>query len=207
MTEAPSPAAAAAAGETTEVEILPDELIFEDAQTASSEDTDAEPTLVRTAAFLADGRTSPFLLAETVAALVSRQEIQSAIVDISTEAGVVTAHQLLEAGIEYSIFDTVPPKWDLTTRPLVEQVLSETRGTVPFDPGNIAAIDANIVLMPAPATDAGPGIDATDGTITAVVMDQLKAAELNCLLVLPPESGLRRQNDGSYVRLTLRVSE
>lgn len=206
MTEAPSAAVAAAAGGIPEVETLPEELIFEDAE-STSEDTAAEPTLVRTAAFLADGRTSTFLLAETVAALVSRQGIQSAIVDISTEAGVVTAHQLLEAGIDYSVFDTVPPKWDLTTRPLVERVISGSRGTVPFDPGNIATIDANIVLTPAPASDAGPGIDATDGTITAVVMEQLKAAEMNCLLVLPPESGLRRQSDGNYVRLTLRVSE
>ncbi|MET3172927.1 UNVERIFIED_ORG: hypothetical protein ABIB52_000755 [Arthrobacter sp. UYCu721] len=206
MTEAPTAAAAAIDGDITEVETLPEELIFEDAE-STPEDKTAVPSLVRTAAFLADGRTSTFLLAETVAALVSHQEILSAFVDISTEAGLVTAHQLLEAGIDYSIFDTVPPKWDLTTRPLVDRVLTKSRGTVPFDPGNIAAIDANIVLTPAPASDAGPGIDATDGTITAVVMEQLKAAEMNCLLVLPPESGLRRQNDGSYVRLTLKVSE
>lgn len=193
--------------ETPEVETLPEELIFEDNESSLEEDAITEPVLVRTAAFLADGRTSTFLLAETVAALVLRQEIQSAIVDISTEAGLETAHQLLESGIEYSIFDTVPPKWDLTTRPLVDKVLTKSQGTVPFDPGSITTIDANIVLTPAPASDAGPGIDATDGTITAVVLEQLKEAELDCLLVLPPESGLRRQEDGTYVRLTLRLAE
>lgn len=193
--------------ETPEVETLPEELIFEDNEFSLKADSITETVLVRTAAFLADGRTSTFLLAETVAALVLRQEIQSAIVDISTEAGLATAHQLLESGIEYSIFDTVPPKWDLTTRPLVDKVLTKSQGTVPFDPGSITNIDANIVLTPAPASDAGPGIDATEGTITAVVLEQLKAAELDCLLVLPPESGLRRQEDGTYVRLTLRLAE
>lgn len=165
------------------------------------------PTSVRTVAFLADGRTSAFMLAETVAALVSRQEIQSAIVDISTEAGLVTARRLLDSGVEYRIFDTVPPEWDDTTRPLLEQIRTGSQGTMSLDPGDIAAIDANIVLAPAPASDAGPGIDATDGTITAVVMEQLKEARRPCLLVLPPESGLRRQEDGSYVRLTLKIQE
>lgn len=173
----------------------------------SAEGAASPPTAVRTAAFLADGRTSAFLLAETVAALVSRQEIQSAIVDISTEAGLATAQQLLDSGVEYRIFDTVPPKWDDSTRPPLERIRAGSRGTVPLDPGDIAAVDANIVLAPAPASDAGPGIDATDGTVTALVMEQLKAAERPCLLVLPPESGLRRQTDGQYVRLTLKIEE
>lgn len=177
------------------------------AEGASAERAATSPTSVRTAAFLADGRTSAFLLAETVAALVSRQEIQSAIVDISTKAGLATAQRLLDSGVEYRIFDTVPPKWDDATCPLLEQIRTGSQGTMPLDPGDIAAIDANIVLAPAPASDAGPGIDATDGTITAVVMEQLKEARRPCLLVLPPESGLRRQEDGSYVRLTLKIEE
>lgn len=176
-------------GASTEMEILP------------------EAAAVRTAAFLADGRASTFLLAETITALVSRQGIQAAIVDISTEAGLTTAHQLLSAGIEYSIFDTVPPKWDEDSRQSLELVRSSASGRVAFDPDNLAAIDANIVLMPAPASDAGQGIDATDGTITAIVLEQLKAANTPCLLVLPPEAGLRRQNDGDYVRLTLQLQE
>jgi hypothetical protein len=193
-------------GDSTKMDTLPEELIFEDPE-ATPDDPDTEPALVRTVAFLADGRTSTFLLAETVAALVSRQEIQAAIVDISTEAGVVTAQQLLDSGIDYSIFDTVPPKWDSTTRPLLERVRTGSRGTVPFDPSDITSIEANIVLTPAPASDAGPGIDVTDGTITAVVLEQLKAADMPCLMVLPPESGLRKQEDGNYVRLTLKLEE
>lgn len=191
--------------EHPEIETLDDHLIFEDTD-ASVDDLDADPVVVRTAAFLADGRTSTFLLAETLDALISRQQIQSAIVDISTEAGVTTAKQLLESGVDYRIFDTIAPKWSESTLPLVDQVRYQSLGTVPFDPQHVADIDANIVLIPAPAGDAGAGIDATDGTITAVVMEQLKVAELNCLLVLPPESGLRRQDDGSYVRLTLRLA-
>lgn len=190
--------------EAEEVEYLPEELIFEDPD-ARIEDL-TSPVVVRTAAFLADGRTSTFLLAETIAALVASQDIHSAIVDISTEAGVITAHQLLESGIPYSIFDTVPPKWDSGDRLRLDLVLAESQGKLPFDAGNIAGIDANIVLLPAPAADAGAGIDASEGTITAVVMQQLEQSQLDCRLVLPPEAGLRRRNDGSYVRLTLVLS-
>ena len=83
-----------------------------------------------------------------------------------------------------------------------------TSSGVPMRPvGLRASIDANIVLIPAPADDAGPGVDATEGTITGLVIEQLQEAKLNCLMVLPPESGLRRQGDGSYVRLTLKLAE
>jgi hypothetical protein len=189
------------------VEVLPDELIFEDSESWVEDTAVSRSALVRTVAFLADGRTSPFLLRETVASLVARQKVQSAIVDISTKAGVVTARQLMESGIDYSIFDTVPPQWDEASRPLVEEIRSRSQGTITFDAGNIAAIDANIVLMPGPAEDTGPGIDVSDGTITGLVMKQLQAAKQNCLMVLPPEAGLRRQDDNSYVRLTLKLAE
>lgn len=195
------------AGKSTEVEVLPEELIFEDTDSWVEDTPVTRAAIVRTVAFLADGRTSPFLLCETVASLVNRQKVQSAIVDLSTEAGVITARQLMESGIEYSLFDTLPPKSDEASRPLLEEIRSRSQGTTAFDPGNIAAIDANIVLMPAPAEDAGPGIDVSEGTITAVVMEQLQAAKLSCLMLLPPEAGLRRQDDGNYVRLTLKLAE
>lgn len=187
--------------EAPEEGFLPEELIFEDPDAVME-----APVIVRTAAFLADGRTNAFLLAETVAALVTSQDIQSAIVDVSTEAGVITAHQLLELEVPYSIFDTVPPKWDSNDRLRLDLVLAGAQGRIPFDAGDIAGIDANIVLLPAPADDAGAGIDAAEGTITAVVMEQLEKAQLECRLILPPEAGLRRRNDGSYVRLTLVLS-
>lgn len=189
------------------VDVLPDELIFEDSESWVEDTAMPGPALVRTVAFLADGRTSPFLLRETIAALVARQKVQSAVVDISTKAGVATARQLMDSGIEYTVFDTVRPQWDQTSLPLVKEIRSRAKGTLAFDPRNIAAIDANIVLMPAPAEDTGPGIDASEGTITELVMTQLQEAQQSCLMVLPPEAGLRRQEDGSYVRLTLKLAE
>lgn len=189
------------------IHVLPDELIFEDSDSWVEDAAIPGPVVVRTVAFLADGRTSPFLLRETVAALVERQQVQSAVVDISTGAGLTTAQQLLDSGIEYSIFDTLPAQWDEANGPLVESIRSKAQGTVALNPENIAGIDANIVLMPAPAEDTGPGIDASEGTITELVMTQLQAAQQSCLMVLPPEAGLRRQEDGNYVRLTLKLAE
>lgn len=191
-----------------QAEPLSAELVDDGPETTSNKTgSTAEPVVLRTAAFLSDGRTDTFLLAETVDALISQQSIQEAVVDISTEAGVTIARRLLELEIDYSIFDTVPPKWDGENRVLLEQLRARAKSLVPLDLDNLADIDANVVLAPAPATDAGPGIDATDGTITALVLDQMQAADQSCLLILPPESGLRRRESGDYVRLTIRLSE
>lgn len=192
----------------TNAEPLSAEIVDDDPDTASNHaEPTAEPVEVRTAAFLSDGRTSAFLLAETVDALISKQNIQEAVVDISTEAGVTIARRLLELEIDYSIFDTVPLKWDGENRLLLEQLRDHAKSLVPLDLDNLADIDANVVLAPAPATDAGPGIDATDGTITALVIDQMRAAGQSCLLILPPESGLRCRPSGDYVRVSIRLSE
>jgi hypothetical protein len=194
-------------GDPTELETLPEELIFEDPE-ATPEDPDTEPTLVRTVAFLADEHTSGFLLAPTIQSLIAIQKIQSVIVDLSTETGISIAYLLVsDPEIEYRIFDTVPLKSTHENKFDLGPVLAHSAGTVPFDAGDITAIDANIVLVPAAAIDAGPGVDVSDGTLAGAVLSQLQQAKQDCLLVLPPESGLRRQEDGSYVRLTLKLAE
>ncbi|WP_226773275.1 hypothetical protein [Arthrobacter sp. ES1] len=176
--------------DSTEVEILPEE------------------TAVRTAAFLAEAHTSTFLLGQTVQSLIASQKIQSAIVDLSTETGISIANLLVSnPEIEYRIFDTVPLESTDALKFDLGPVLAHSAGTVPFNAEDLSSIDANIVLMPAAAIDAGPGVDVSDGTIAGAVISQLQQTNTNCLLVLPPESGLRRQEDGSYVRLTLKLEE
>jgi hypothetical protein len=190
------------------LETLPDELIIEDPHALPEDETQGhEQTAVRTAAFLADRDTSTFLLADTVQSLIAAQQVQSAVVDLSTEAGASIARLVAATpGIEYRIFDTVPLDGDGIPSGLAP-LLEGSAGTVPFDAEDICAIDANIVLIPAAAIDAGPGVDVSDGTVAGAVLAQLQPAGLPCLLVLPPESGLRRQEDGSYVRLTLKIQE
>ncbi|MEO3931361.1 hypothetical protein WMO79_00915 [Micrococcaceae bacterium Sec7.4] len=194
-------------GDPAEPETHPEELIFEDPD-LSPEDATQEQTLVRTVAFLADEHTSGFLLAPTIQSLIISQKIQSVIVDLSTETGVSIAHQLVsKPEIEYRIFDTVPLKSTHENKFDLGPVLAHSAGTAPFNPEDLTGIDANIVLIPAAAIDAGPGVDVSDGTIAGAVINQLQQAKRDCLLVLPPESGLRRQEDGSYVRLTLKLEE
>jgi hypothetical protein len=195
----------ATTGDSPELESLPEELIFEDPE-ATPEDPDTEPTQVRTVAFLADEHTSGFLLAPTIQSLIANQKIQSVIVDLSTETGISIAHLLVSnPEIEYRIFDTVPLESTHELKFDLGPVLAHSAGTVPFNAENITAIDANIVLVPAAAIDAGPGVDVSDGTIAGAVISQLQQARQDCLLI--PESGLRRQEDGSYVRLTLKLAE
>jgi hypothetical protein len=188
----------------------PENIAVNNATTEGSTDVGILPeeTAVRTVAFLADEHTSGFLLAPTIQSLVASQQIQSVIVDLSTETGVSIANLLVSnPEIEYRIFDTVPLESTDALKFDLGPVLAHSAGTVPFDVDDIAAIDANIVLVPAAAIDAGPGVDVSDGTIAGAVISQLQQTKTNCMIVLPPESGLRRQDDGSYVRLTLKLEE
>lgn len=165
-------------------------------------------TTVRTVAFLADKHASGFLLGQTIQALVAKQQIQSAIVDLSTRTGVSIAHLLVSnPDIEYRIFDTEPLESTHEHKFDLGPVFEHSAGTVPFNAGDLSAIDANIVLVPAAAIDAGPGIDVSDGTLAGTVISQLQQANRDCLLILPPESGLRKLEDDSYVRVTLKLQE
>lgn len=168
----------------------------------------ATATTLRTVAFLADANTSDFLLGPTIEALISKQEIQSVIIDLSTDIGVSIANMVVsKPEIEYRVFDTTPMESTHENKFDLGPVLTHSAGTVPFSADDIASIDANIVLVPAAAVDTGPGIDVSDGTLAGTVLAQMQEAKRDCLIILPPESGLRRQEDGSYVRVTLKLQE
>jgi hypothetical protein len=194
--------------ETSEIQVLPEELIFEDSA-AGFEVTDEAPgsPVRRTVAFLADAKASTFQLPQTIEALVKRQQVEDAIVDLSTAAGVTVARQLIASEIDFSVFDTqiIQPTDELDFH--TDRLLAYSQGTVPFDIDNLTSIDANIVVITSSPDDAGPYVDVSVGTVAGAVVEQTKAAQLSCLMVLPPESGLRRQDDGGYVRLTLRLAE
>lgn len=163
---------------------------------------------VRTVAFLADKHASGFLLSQTIDALIAKQQIQSVILDLSTSTGVSIANLVLSnPDIEYRIFDTEPLESTHEHKFDLGPVLEHSAGSVPFNAEDINTIDANIVLVPAAAIDAGPGIDVSDGTLAGTVISQLQQARRDCLLVLPPESGLRKLEDDSYVRVTLKLQE
>jgi len=165
-------------------------------------------TTRRTVAFLADGNTSGFLLGPTIEALLTKQDIQSVIIDLSTSIGISIANMVVsKPEIEYRIFDTTPLESTHEHKFDLGPVLTHSAGTVPFNAEDVMSIDANLVLVPAAAIDAGPGIDVSEGTLAGAVLTQLQEAKQDCLVILPPESGLRRQEDGSYVRITLKLQE
>ncbi|KIA72674.1 hypothetical protein ANMWB30_24420 [Arthrobacter sp. MWB30] len=171
-------------------------------ETLPEDSAEPTPKVVRTAAFIVDGRATSFLLAETVISLINLQHIQHALVDLSTAPGVAIARSLADASIDFSILDHLHRPDEPDNDETVE-LRNRAQGTVPFDLGNIGSLNANYVLVPAGAANNGQGIDATPGTIIGLALAQFQQEQQRCLLLLPPEEGLVRLPDNTYVRRTL----
>jgi hypothetical protein len=161
----------------------------------------------RTAVFLADGRVSPFLITDTIDALIEEQKLEKAILDLSTKAGITLARHLNWINFSYSVFDTEPLVSSPEFKFDIDELLEGAEETLAFEPDSIVNIDAGIVLIPMAALDGGAGIDASEGTITSILVPQLQEAQKGVLMILPPELGLRRQADETYVRAMLQLRD
>lgn len=164
---------------------------------------------VPTAAFFADPNAAVFLLRETVSTMLATYAIKHAYVDISTLGGLTIAAELLQAGIAYEILDfgQEPPQ------PLPEAPGSDHRfkpnrprtmhdysylahmsaGVHRIDVGELASIDANLILIPSIAGAHGGEqlIDFTPSTVVGAVFSEAEELGRDILVIAPPERGLR----------------
>lgn len=189
--------------------------------------TTGEPTTERTVAFISDPRATDLLLEETIQKVVESLEIQRGIVDLSSVAGIAIGQVLHEAGIPFDALDygqegdfqraapVVHGSWAALADGITLSSLTEKAGqlreaassvvTVPV--GEIGAIDANVMLIPAMVGTDEKNVDFSPETISGVALTQLEEAKREFTIVLPPERGLRGLDDGSYERIVLHVNE
>lgn len=167
-----------------------------------------------TLALLSDPDSSDFLMDETLSNFIKNHEIAHAIIDISTPAGRFAALHLYTENFSYSIFDTALPD-DLDTRTKIRQDLAVDNAisVEPFDLALLAELQAEILLLPAalgpvPAIFSNdPQLNLSIGTTTGAAVNQLQLANRPYWLLMPPESGLRGLQGGSYVRNILAVRQ
>lgn len=171
----------------------------------------------RTVVFFSEPRAATLLLGETIAQLIDAHGIQRGIVDLSTVPGIAIANALAVAGIPFESlvfgqtehFDAGPTD----EHPVFAQAVAEAmrlaelaERVTEVNVGELGAIDANVVLVPAMVDDQSSVIDFRQGSVLGAVLTQLEQAGRDAIVVTPPERGLRRVSDGSYVRTTFRVS-
>ncbi|MFE9245232.1 hypothetical protein [Nocardiopsis sp. NPDC006938] len=184
-------------------------------ETAATE----EPRVERTVAFVADPGATTFLLRETVTRLVGSLDLQRGLVDLTTLPGVAVALALEGAGVPYDLLDfgQLTPGEDPATEPArvpgedvtmadAPRLRDAADGTVTVDPDRIAALDANLMLIPTVREDGAPQAEFGIGTLPGLVLDQAEQLGLRILVMCPPEQGVRRYQDGSWVRQIVHVT-
>lgn len=179
-----------------------------------------EPRVERTVAFIADPGATTFLLRETVTRLVGSLDVQRGLVDLTTLPGVAVALALEEAGVPYDLLDfgQRTPGEDPGTEPVrvpgedvtmaeAPRLRAAAAGTVEVELDRIGSIDANLLLIPTVRED-GTAAQAEFGigTLPGLVLDQAEQLGLRILVMCPPEQGVRRFQNGSWVRQIMHVT-
>lgn len=171
-------------------------------------DETAEALAPTSVAFLADAHSSTFLLPETIATLVERKNITQGIVDLSTRAGVCIAMYLSEVGVRFSIFDTDPlePSQSFKYDPVMLHAKAESIQPLLLDQVATMNQDISLIIIPGSVDGNSHQIDASPETISGEAIDHMHQADRPCLVVLPPEAGLRCIAEERYVRLTVALA-
>lgn len=177
-----------------------------------------EPRIERTVAFVADPRSTTFLLRETVSRLVGNLGLQRGLVDLSTLAGVSIALALEDEGVPYDLLDfgqNVPddPHLEPVSAPGEEVTMAEAprlrraaAGTLAVDLDRIGEIDANLMLIPAVREDGSVNAEFSAETLPGLALEQAERLGLRILVMCPPEQGVRRYQDGHWVRQIMHVT-
>lgn len=163
---------------------------------------------VPTAAFFADSRASTIQLGQTVSLLLSVHGIKRGIVEVTSAAGRVVAREFHRAGLPYDVFDLDTEANDL-------YLLEQATGTVEIEIAAVAALDAELIVLPAMVgsgqgrvdvfIDPGATLDLTVQTLPGRIIEAAEAAHRELLLIDTPENGLVQRAGGEYHRRIFRV--
>lgn len=181
-------------------------------------DAEAAPAYERTVAFFADPRAGLLLLEETVRDLIAERQIERGLVDLTTLPGIAIARALSEAGIPFHPLEYGQENHlhlgessrDSIQAPVIAEdaaaLRAQAEAPITLQVGELGAVDANLVLVPAMVDTDEKLIDLSQGTLTGAVMTQAEEAQRDLLFIDTPERGLRRRSDGAYRRAVLHIA-
>lgn len=191
--------------------IVDAEIVDDDSETNAHDATTKAEQVRPTVAFFIDPRAATLLLAETVEDLVRSREVEHALVDVTSPAGQSVARGLLAAGVAYTTVEYAPypEKLELAPDAGRDELAAGATGHVVMDIGQLGAVDANIVLVPAmiPGFDfnSEPRIDFSPTTLVGQVLTQTEKLGREVLVVDLPERGMLPKSEDTYRRRIIRV--
>lgn len=176
-----------------------------------------DPHVERTVAFIADPRATTFLLPGTVSRLVGSLRIQRGLVDLSTLSGVAIALALEGEGVPYDLLDfgqgvsdddpnTDPEPGEETGMAEALRLREAAIGVVRVGLDRIASINADLMLVPTVCEDGSARADFSRETLPGLVLEQAERLGLRILMMCPPEQGVRRYQNDSWVRQVMHVT-
>ncbi|WP_017544040.1 hypothetical protein [Nocardiopsis prasina] len=177
------------------------------------------PHVERTVAFIADPRATTFLMRETVSRLVGSLGIQRGLVDPTTLSGVAVALTLEAEGVPYDLIDfgqglpdddpnmePAPVPGEDVTMAEAPRLREAAAGTVRVELDRIGSMDANLMLIPAVREGGSAHAEFAVETLPGLVLSQAEQLGLRILVMCPPEQGVRRYQDGPWVRQIMHVT-
>lgn len=158
--------------------------------------------------FLTDDDTSSFLLSDTIADLIRRKNISHALVDPSHVAGQIIIQALVDSNVAFSLVDVGVASEHDPAPSLPETLRDQARDTIALDIAGISTSNALVVIAPSIVEGVSPRLNLAPDNLCGVAIEQLQSSDKGCLLLMPPEMGVRMKpnSPGDYLRLVLDIA-
>lgn len=158
----------------------------------------AEPQL-RQVIIVAHPLASPFALQHTLEDIIVRQQIERAVIDPSTRAGIAAGYALIAQGVPYLIADLLT-ETDRDLAPELDELEREDSLFIIADSENPEEIltgdeiplqESSPILIPRHSRASNKDeIELSPGSLVGLTFALVRQAESECLLIQPPEFGL-----------------
>lgn len=162
------------------------------------EQEETEPQL-RQVIIVAHPLASPFALQRTLEDIIVRQQIERAVIDPSTRAGIAAGYALISEGVPYLIADLLT-ETDRDLAPELDELEREDSLFIIADSENPEEIltgdeiplqESSPILIPRHSRASNKDeIELSPGSLVGLTFALVRQAESECLLIQPPEFGL-----------------
>ena len=157
-----------------------------------------EPQL-RQVIIIAHPLASPFAVQHTLEDIIVRQQIERAVIDPSTRAGIAAGYALIAEGVPYLIADLLT-ETDRDLAPELDELEQEDSLFIIADSENPEEIltgdeiplqESSPILIPRHSRASNKDeIELSPGSLVGLTFALVRQAESECLLIQPPEFGL-----------------
>lgn len=142
---------------------------------------------------------SPFALQRTLEDIIIRQQIERAVIDPSTRAGIAAGYALIAEGVPYLIADLLtetdrdlaPELDDIEQGESLRIIAGSENPEEALTGDEIPLQESSPILIPRHSRASNKDeIELSPGSLVGLTFALVRQAESECLLIQPPEFGL-----------------